>query len=206
MLGLIAASAQSAPSGLNVIPTVDTYEPGMTSLEYQMDGEHRWFGSGCGRSMLTQFGFGAKAEVGFDHCMSEGGETAFNVKYRFLERTAARPAFALGIQNVRRHANAQPYLVAGQNIGAVLRGHAGMIDLEGRARAMLGADATWGSLTLQSDWVSGRENYATVGFSYALRPDMTVTCSLGRPNSGGGPTIHAINVQYIQKTSRVKIP
>jgi hypothetical protein len=193
-----SAAALAAPGGLNVIPTVDVYDPGVLNLEYQTEGAGRLFGRDCRRLVLTQWGAARGLEVGLDKCVSEPGEPVLlNAKYRLREEADRRPALAVGLQNVGRGQAAQPYLVAGWGLDRPTRRHLGAIRLEGGLAALVGVDYTWKALTFQADWVSGRENAASLGVSWALRPNVTVTYAAFLPNAEGGPGGHLLNLQWL---------
>lgn len=194
------AVVQAEPSGLNVVPTADIYDPGVPSVEYQVEGEGRLFARDCSNLVLVQLGVARGLDVGVDKCVDSSGEAyLFNAKYRLREGEGSRPALAAGIQNLGRGQVAQPYLVGGWGFDRPLRAHAGTIALEGALKPMLGADYTWKSLTLQADWVGGRENAASVGLTWAPHPSMTTTYAIFIPNRGGGSRGHMLNVQYLMK-------
>ena len=198
-LAALSAGALAAPSGLNVIPTADVYDPGVPSVEFQSEGEGRLFGPEYGSHALVQCGVAHGLELGMDQCVSDGGPALFNGKYRLLDGEGSRPAVAIGMQNLGHGQVAQNYVVTGWGFGRPLRAHLGAISLDGAVKPMAGADYTWKSVTLMADWVAGPENTSSIGISWAPQANMTATYSLLLPNAGEGLAGHVVNVQYLMK-------
>jgi hypothetical protein len=198
---LVIHPALAAPNGLNLIPTADVYEPGVVSLEFQTDAEKRPFGAAQARYMLLQFGIAPGIEFGIDNCINESGSSPLlNVKFRLWNHTHRRPAVAVGVQNVCAGSATQPYLVAGFGLDNPLRFHMGAIAIDGAKRGLFGIDYTWKNITLQGDWISGKENALGLGISWSLRSGINLTYSWLIPNASEQPNWHSFNIQYILRS------
>jgi len=166
----------AAPTGMNVIPTADLLGHSEVALEYQNDGV-RPFRSDCNQWTLFQLGLFDRLELGMDRCLD--GETGIlgNAKL-LLRQEGAGPAIALGVQNVGRDAEAQPYLALAREAG-VARVHLGAIRIDGDAEAMLGIERPLtAGLTLLVDHVTGSERVTGIGLAADL--PLGISASLAR--------------------------
>jgi hypothetical protein len=198
MAATAAGGALSAPSGLNVIPTADIYDPGVASLEFETDGQSRIFGRGHHSFVLFQVGTAQNLEVGADKCMGHRRESVLlNAKYRLWEGSGGHSPVATGIQNVGQGHVAQPYVVGGWGFGGATRSHTGVISVDGRLKPMLGLDHTWRTLAFQTDWVGGGENSLSIGVAWTVHPAVVATYAMLLPNAGSSSRGHLLNVQYV---------
>ncbi|MDO8683200.1 MAG: hypothetical protein Q7N50_06940 [Armatimonadota bacterium] len=198
-LALFASPVLAYTYTLNLIPTADFYEKGSFSLELESSGEGKLldFGGGCDEFMYLQFGVNDRLEAGIDTCL-ENGDKVYNAKY--LLRQSEKSPVAIGLQNVGVGARPQTYAVAGFGFDRSVRSHLGLMRIEGKTRALLGADTTYGALTFMADYISGRDNESSLGV-YWETGSFGVTYSSLFPNSSG-PTGFVFNIQYIGKLGR----
>jgi len=163
-----------SPTGLNVIPTADVLEKDTYRLDTPFSGGMR-FGPDGDMYVLLQVGAGNGMEVGIDQRVDNGySESWLNAKWRIMEEDGIRPALAIGVQNISRKHEEEPYLVVSKSLKPA-RFHLGVMRVSGESQAMLGLDRRLGpSLAMQADYVSGREN----GFSAGIGIEITKNATL----------------------------
>jgi len=192
---LFTIPAQACYTGLVNIPTAEVVEPGQYGIELQLDGS---FASGTAdtRILNTELGLSPRFEAGVDFDLSREAETRtlLNAKC-LLSHGGNRPALALGVCNVGRHASSTPYLVATQEFHQT-RGHLGAARIDGRDRWFVGGDhAVNDKLTFMADYTSGSDNLAAVGASYQFADRFGVMAGVILPNSRDedtGLTVHFV--------------
>ena len=190
-------------TGLTIIPTAETIEPGKYGIEMQFDGA---FAQGNAHTHIfnTEFGLVPRLEVGVDFDLSQGTDSRvlLNAKYLLLAAGKNTPALALGICSVAHGLKSSPYFVATYDFGA-LRGHLGSTIMDGNNRWFIGADrALTDKLTLMADYTSGEENFSSFGFSYQFNDHFGVMAGALFPNAGNeetGFTIHFVFNQQFRK-------
>jgi hypothetical protein len=161
-LACAASAALAAPSGLNIITTADMVGAGGIALEYANDGP-RLFGEDCNHWALLEVGVSNRVEVGVDRCFDGETGTFGNAKVLLQPEDEARPAVALGVQNVARGELAEPYLALSKDVNRA-RLHLGAIRLEGDVEAMAGVEWSLGEPTaLVLDHVTGADSASGVG-------------------------------------------
>jgi hypothetical protein len=183
-------------TGLTIIPTAETIEPGKYGVEMQFDGAFAQ-GKADTRIFNTQFGLVPRLEVGVDFDLSKESDlkVLLNAKYLLSAGGKNAPALALGICNVADQLKSSPYFVATHDFGA-LRGHLGSTIMDGNNRWFIGADrALADKLTLMADYTSGKGNFSSCGFSYQFDARFSVMAGALFPNAGNeetGFTIHFV--------------
>ncbi len=169
----IASAAAAAPTGLNIIPTADLLGAGEAALEYEVDGVHL-FDSDCSSWALLQIGVSDRVELGVDRCLD--GETGNFANAKILLAGERRgPAIALGIQNVARDADAQPYLTLAMDLGGA-RLHLGGIRIDGDLEGVAGLEHGIGDhLSVLLDHVTGPDAATGLGLSTEVSSGLSLT-------------------------------
>ena len=183
-------------TGLTIIPTADVLDHGEYGLEQQFDGTFAAVGENT-QVFDMEFGLLPRLEAGadFDLARDSDSRVLLNAKYLISEGGKHRPALALGTCNVGTNARSVPYLVATRGFDA-LRGHLGIMRMEGRDRWFVGSDFALNErLMLMADYVSGSENTSSVGASYQVNDRFGVLAGVVFPNERGtstGFTLHLV--------------
>jgi len=183
-------------SGLAVIPTADMVPAGEYGLEPQFDGSCEG-GSVGTRILNTQFGITPRLDAGVDFDLSDDADPRVlgNFKYLAVNGGTRSPAVALGVCNLGSNIRSSPYVAATHGFGA-LRGHAGLMRIEGNNRWFIGADRNVTErLMLMADYVSGDENSSSVGFNYQFNDGFGILGGVLFPNADGeetGFTLHFV--------------
>ncbi|MHB1455630.1 MAG: hypothetical protein ACYC0V_01815 [Armatimonadota bacterium] len=187
--------AHSAPSGLNVIPTADVLDKGVTSLEIESAGNGRPFGDECDSFSLVQIGVGSGIELGVDRCLDDP-DTWLNIKWRVRDESDRLPSLAFGIQGIGENGLAQPYIAALKSVGDT-RVHTGLIVIDRKTRWTFGLDRPVGShVTFQADYTSGDENSITYGIAASLSNSLSLTLAKSVGNAGETGNGHIINLAW----------
>ncbi len=188
-------SATAAPSGLNVIPTADILDKGVMSLEFESAGSGTPWGGDCDNFALLQFGVGYGVELGFDHCTNHPDHW-LNVKWRIRDESDTLPAIAIGTQSISVGDRHQPFAICTKCFGS-LRGHAGFIGLDSKARWMAGVDHPLSiRFTVQADYISGHENTASFGIAATLTDNLSLTLARSLGNSADVDDGYIVNVSW----------
>ncbi|MHB9130117.1 MAG: hypothetical protein ACYDBB_03380 [Armatimonadota bacterium] len=180
------APVRACYSGLVLIPTADMVGANNFSLDAQVDGSLPECEVDL-KLLNTQFGFGDRFEAGVDFDLSDNADTRalFNAKYLLATYQGGKGALAVGTSNIGNHLTSLPYLVATQDLTA-LRGHAGVIRIDGRNRWFVGADRALNEqCTLMGDYTHGEENYSSLGLEYCPNDRWSVLAGVQFPNEGG---------------------
>jgi hypothetical protein len=188
-------SALAAPSGLNMIPTADVLEPGTVSIETESEGRGMAWGDECDRFMLMQLGMGHGVEIGMDTC-TNADASWLNVKWQMGSGTKSTPGIAVGLQGVSEASKSQPYFACARSFGKA-RVHVGILGIEGRGRPMLGLDRCVNErLTLQVDYIAGRENSSAYGVNYALSGSLGLSLARRIGNSSDVGNGYIVNLAW----------
>ncbi len=183
-------------SGLCLIPTADTIEKGYFSFEFQVDGSVRRLTADT-YILNTQLGLTDRLEAGVDFDLSDEAEhrAYFNLKWTVLKGRSGKWAIAAGLQNIDSRFRKQgPYLVATREVGPV-RGHLGVMRLEGVNRMIAGVDtAVTERLTLMADYTAGRENFSSAGLDWRINDRLEMLAGVLFPNGGGEGTRYTVHV------------
>ena len=198
LIAVSTAGAHACYTGLTIIPTAEVLDRGEYGIEQQFDGVFPVTGADR-RILNTEFGILPGLEAGVDFDLSDVAESnvLLNAKYLICESGKHRPALAVGICNCNAGDNvgSSPYLVATEDFRG-LRGHLGIVRVEGRNRWFVGSDrAINDRLTIMADYVSGPENSSSAGFSYQLNDRFGVLAGAVLPNARGqdtGFTLHFV--------------
>ncbi|MCE5323583.1 hypothetical protein LLG46_09755 [bacterium] len=152
------------PTSLNLIPIADTIPSGGANLGFATTVTYPSSGSDTENLVETEFGIGGQFEFGFDPVVGAGASVLVNGKYRFHDESRFTPAIAIGMQNVATDTSSMPFITARKTL-SFARVHFGTIVTGGTFRLMLGIDKHFGrQFTIQSDYMSGSGNWATLGF------------------------------------------
>ncbi len=138
----------------------------------------------------TQFGIAPGLDAGLDFDLSDDAATTFlgNVKYLAVPGSERSPAVALGVCNMGGSLRSSPYVVATHDFEA-LRGHFGLLRIEGEDRWFIGADrAVTDRLTLMADYTNGGENFASVGIECQFDDNFGILGGVLFPNARGEGT------------------
>ena len=183
-------------SGLAATPTADMVPAGQYCLEPQFDGTCDG-GSVGTRILNTQFGITPRFEAGVDLDLSDDADPRVlgNFKYLAVNGGTRSPAVALGVCNMGSNMRSSPYVVSLHDFGA-LRGHVGLMRIEGNNRWFIGADRSLTDrLMLMADYTSGDENCSSVGFNYQFNERFGILGGVLFPNTDGeetGFTLHFV--------------
>lgn len=175
LTGCISVSVSAGPTGLIIIPTADILETGVYEIEYELDG-HSPFPVGADISLLnTQFGIAKRLEAGVDFRLwgDMEADVLFNAKYGFPVHTVSG---AVGIYDVGSQSISLPYVVFSKYFGTA-EFSAGAQLYNDDIQPLLGMSYEIGRLILQADYISGRENFSSLGFEYALSDLFTLQWS-----------------------------
>ncbi len=185
--------ARACYSGLLLIPTAETVPAGEYSLDLQLDGDATV--PEVNTYLLnTEFGLNDRVEAGIDYLFSGDAGERLMVNAKYLAYSAETRAVALGIYNLGGDRKMIPYVTALQDLGAV-RGHLGAQRNDGKIRWFVGVDrAVNDRLTLLADYISGDENAASLGVSYAINDRWSVCPGLVFPNEDSATsfTVHLV--------------
>lgn len=164
LLALIVTPVFAAQSGLFIIPTAETVGADQYSLEYQYDGVIQGEEEDV-NLFNTQIGIGDRFEAGIDFDLSKDADPVMlgNAKYLLYEKPDA--AIGAGVLNIGKNIKSSPYIVGTKDLG-VFRLHLGGMRIEGENEWFVGADRTFGKLTLMADYTSGEGNFSSAGISY----------------------------------------
>jgi len=188
-----------SPTGLNVVPTADVLSKDTYVVLSPWSGGLRFGPEGEIYSLL-QVGAGRSVEVGLDQWVNNGIlDSRLNAKWKLMEEESGRPAIAIGVQNVARYSNDQPYMVATKALDRSGRSrlHAGLISMDGASRAMLGLDKSCGpTIALQADYVSGNENSLTAGFALKLAESTALWVARSFPNGSGSKSDYFVRLGF----------
>ncbi len=193
---LVADGDRACYSGLCVIPTTDTVQKGYFSFEFQVDGTLRRLTADT-YILNTQFGLTDRLEAGVDFDFSDEAEhrAYFNVKWVALKGRNGKWAVAAGVQNIDSRFRKQgPYIAGTRELGPV-RGHIGVMRVEGADRLIAGVDgALTERLTLMADYTSGRDNYSSAGLDWRINDRLDILAGALFPNGGGEGTRYTLHL------------
>lgn len=168
LLVLLTPSAQATTKGLNQIVTPDIQATRVFSLSVQaQDGR-------IGNPLQLQYEVGIAR--GLEIAASQGlrpGQTALHVEASLLD---CRPwLVGAGVMNWDPRARgSQPFVVAGYSRGA-FQYVAGLQHINSRTQVMAGA--AWQQsdhLQFQTDYLSGSDNFATLGLTWTVTSQFSV--------------------------------
>ena len=195
LLAMAAMPSQACYTGLTIIPTAETVGEAHYGIEAQVDGPTDPLTADT-RILNTEIGIGPNIEVGVDFDLSKGAPTTLllNAKWLASQGGERKPAVALGICNVGRHLVASPYAVATQQFGK-LRGHAGLIGIEGDDHWFVGLDHELDNgLILMADYTEGAGNYSSLGAGWELGGPWSMMAGLQFPNTSGDETLFTVHL------------
>lgn len=198
VLALIALAVPvfGAASGLNIIPTADVLDKGAAAVEIEQAGEQAHIFTTADTALLLQLGLGGGVEIGYDKCGDGDSFGAWNIKLAVARRNGL-PSAAIGVQNVGNGIKPQPYAVGHITLGCG-RLHAGLIRIEGSTQPMIGYDRPLAKLlTLQSDYVAGDENAASLGFAVDLGSNLGLTAAYIRNNIGPDKDSYLLTLSWL---------
>lgn len=193
---LMAGRVQAAPNGLTQIPIAKVFGDGVASFSLARSRQ-----SDDSTVYTAQYGVSNRFEVGLDYQAAPAVQRTFlgNTKLLLLHQPRRLPDVACGILNVAPGQKAVPYLVAtsaprawGFSLG-VIRPSGGTA-----FRGLVGLSyGITPALQVVSDFINGRENYATLGGIYALSKTVTVNLAYALPNDGArNPHGYVLDVAY----------
>lgn len=162
----ICANALASPTGLNIIPTADVLAHGEANIGIQLNGGPTSSGYQFFNQFQTQLGIGDNIEFGYDVSLGPVGGSFWNAKYLLFPELRRRPALAVGLlSNVGLFDN--PLYITSFITDGQARIHAGLIQVDGTPRVMLGWEL-WHNelLMLQADYISGPRTYSSFGLVY----------------------------------------
>ena len=198
LVAAVSFPAYACYSGLAIIPTAETVGEGYYGIEPQLDGPLDSLSAET-RLLNTEVGIGPRFEGGVDLDLSEDAPTRLllNAKWLLAEGGERGPAVALGVCNVGRHLVSSPYAVATQELGAGLRGHAGVIGIEGDHHWFAGLDkALESGLLLMADYTEGAGNYSSLGAGLELGGPWSAMAALQFPNTQGDETLFTVHLVF----------
>lgn len=159
---MVMPSASAAPLSLNLIPTADVLGHGELALEYENDAEPLLSSEGD-QYLLVQVGLFGRMEVGVDRCFYGAKATYGNLKFLVQAEGADEPAIALGVQNIVKHDDSQPYVTLAKHVNRT-RLHLGAIQLYDETQAMAGIEFSLDDrVTLAVDCMAGDNGAAGLG-------------------------------------------
>lgn len=163
---ILCRCALASPTSLNVIPTAEVLPHGTANIGVQLSGGPTSSGYLFLNQFQAQLGIGDNIEFGYDVSLGPQGEGFWNAKCLLFPESRRRPALAVGLlSNVGQFDN-PAYITSFKTVGQT-RLHMGAIQMSNSVRAMLGWDI-WHNdpLSLQADYISGPEAYASFGAIY----------------------------------------
>lgn len=189
LLPAATGRADAAFTGLIAIPTADVVPPGQYGAEFQMNGELA-ARTIDGRIINSEFGLAPRVEAGLDLDVSDDadGRALLNAKYLITPSNAHRPAVATGLFSLGPRLKSSGYVVATQPFRG-FRAHGGFMRIDDRDRWFIGADAPITKrVTLMTDFISGSDNFSSVGINFAMGERYCILAGVLFPNQHGQPT------------------
>ena len=176
-VGLTSAASWGTTKGLNQIVTPDVQPLGQLSLSYQM--QHSFIGN----PIQGQYEIGLSKE--FEIAAFSGfrpGVAVLNAELGLVQRKDVLLSVGfLGWST--RGGSPQPFVEGGYNRG-LARFMAGAQRIGSQTSAILGVGyQTTPALLIQSDYLSGNNNFTTFGFTYSVTPSVTFNPALYMANS-----------------------
>jgi len=198
LFALYALPAHACYSGLTIIPTAETLGEGYYGIEPELDGR---LGSRTVETRLlnTEIGIGRRFEAGVDFDLSKDAPTGLllNAKWLVAEGGERKPAVALGICNVGRHVVSSPYVVGTQQLGARLRGHAGVIGVEGDSHPFVGLDSEIApGVVAMADYTEGSDSFSSLGVGWEMGGPWSAMAALQLPNTRGEETLFTVHLVF----------
>lgn len=166
---LMAASVvcHAVPTGLNIMPTAEVLGFGQQSFYFESDGSGKLFVPRGDSLAGTQTGFVMGIEGGID---TAGGDTIYNLKWRFIPEGTFMPALAVGAQNIAGNEGTQYYAVMTKNFlpKGMLQISGGAIRVEDNELTMVGAGSKLGPIRVMIDRVNGNEAFDCTAYGASL--------------------------------------
>lgn len=199
----LSVPAHSYPTSNSFIPTADVLKPGEFRLEYENDGGSATWGRNSTDYFLTQWSLSSRLEAGVDiYDLSGENDYALNAKYLLQPETVKNPAVAVGIIDVGAGGAPSYYVVSTRTFGK-LRGHGGGWRIDSANHTLAGLDyQITGKDYLLADWVSGDDNYATVGVYRELGGGHGLTVGYGKANNGDNTDLFYVNYLFTARYRR----
>ena len=175
----VASLSLATTKGLNQIVTPDLQPFGQLSLSFQM--QHSFLGN----PIQNQYELGVSKQ--FEIAAFQGfrpGEAVLNSELGLIQRKDVLLSCGFLSWNTRGGVP-QPFIEGGYNRG-ITRYMAGVQRIGTRNQAILGVGyQTTPSLLLQADYLGGKSNFITLGFTYNVTPSITFNPAIYRANAGG---------------------